>query len=363
MTWLRNITALLAFSLFVTFAASTSAVTVRMVDGTLVSGDVNAYSDRGLILKMADGTFQTFPWAKITTEALAELRKEARLPRERENIDPFLPFNDPGPTKTERVLLKDPERPSRPTGATGLFGLLGSGIGFFLLVLLYAANLGAAYEVAIYRKHPTGIALGGAAILPVIAPFVLYFGPESWFRGNKPAYDDNGVEASNLTLDLGGTRFEGHEDEIKHSATNQRRRGNTGQTTQTSRTEQAEQPAQPQQPARQEQTSQTTSKPKPKLKLEPQGVPTVLNVFERGKVVFNRRFFETKLGPFLKVVPPAEAEGKQIVFETHRGVFVGTKLSAIEQTHIDLFVDAGGASSVEKIPFIEIQSVRIEQLG
>ena len=333
MTWMRKLTAFLALGIFVACSAVAAPITLKMADGNSVSGDVNTYTDRGLVIRMADGNFQTISWGKISIESLTELRDKARTARDREQVEPFLPFNDTGPKGLPKVLLADPERPARPAGTTGLLGMFGSGVGLFLIFLAYAASLYATYEIAFYRRLSMGIAMGGAAVLPFIAPIVFFFAPEGMFAAKRSEELEEEEDTSGLSLDLKGTSLEAHQDQIQHSETNQRRRGNTGNTSKSSK------------------------------KAAPSNVPTILSVFERGKVVFNRRFFETKLGPFLKTVPGPDATGKQLVFETHRGVFVGTKVSTIEQTYLDLFVDAGNASAVERIPFIEIQSVRIESLA
>ena len=333
MTWMRKITAALALGIIVAFSAVAAPITLKMADGSSLSGDVNTYTDRGLVIKGADGNFQTVSWGKISLQSLVELRDKARNARDREQVEPFLPFGDTGATEVKRIMLTDLEHPSRPAGATGLLGMFGSGLGLFLLVIVYGASLYAAYEIAVYRRLAMGTAMGGAAILPVIAPVVLFFAPASMFAAKRTEEFDEGEELSGLSLDLKGTRLEAQQDQIQHSETNQRRRGNTGHTSKSDK------------------------------KAPPASVPTILSVFERGKVVFNRRFFETKLGPFLKTVPGPEATGKQLVFETHRGVFIGTKVSTIEQTYLELFVDAGNASAVERIPFIEVQSVRIESVG
>lgn len=329
---MRKTTASIALGIIMAFSAIAAPVTLKMADGSSLSGDVNTYTDRGLVIRAADGNFQTVAWGRISLQSLIELRDKSKTARDREQVEPFLPFGDTGGTEVKRIMLSDPERPSRPTGATGLFGMFGSGLGLFLLAIVYGASLYATYEIAVYRRLAMATAMGGAALLPVIAPIAFFFAPASMFAAKRTEGLDEEEEISGLSLDLKGTRLEAQEDQIQHSETNQRRRGNTGNTSKS--------------------TKKTTSS----------NVPTILSVFERGKVVFNRRFFETKLGPFLKTVPGPEAADKQLVFETHRGVFIGTKVSTIEQTYLELFVDAGVASAVERIPFIEIQSVRIESI-
>jgi len=80
-------------------------------------------------------------------------------------------------------------------------------------------------------------------------------------------------------------------------------------------------------------------------------------VYERGQFTFNRRFFETKLAGFLRVVP-SEAEKDMVVcIESARGRHVGTRVVRIMPNEIYLQVTKGGASSEVVILFNDIKSV------
>ncbi len=49
-------------------------------------------------------------------------------------------------------------------------GLLRSSVGWFILLVIYAANLYAAYEIAVVRGRPAGVVIGLSAVLPLIGP-------------------------------------------------------------------------------------------------------------------------------------------------------------------------------------------------
>ena len=50
--------------------------------------------------------------------------------------------------------------------------LLSSSVGFVALLLIYAANIYAAYEIAIVRARPIGMVMGVAAVLPILGPII-----------------------------------------------------------------------------------------------------------------------------------------------------------------------------------------------
>src|SRR5208282_32087 len=62
--------------------------------------------------------------------------------------------------------------PDRPTTHLGMTAILSSPVGLVILLILYGANLFAAYEVAIYRRQPLPTVCGLAAI-----PFFGVFSP------------------------------------------------------------------------------------------------------------------------------------------------------------------------------------------
>ena len=84
----------------------------------------------------------------------------------------------PDPANRQLVLVRNPHYPlSSPrlerVAKHSLFGaFFGSGLGVLILLLLYAANVYAAYEIAIFRARPVPLVCGVAAVLPVAGPLL-----------------------------------------------------------------------------------------------------------------------------------------------------------------------------------------------
>ena len=75
--------------------------------------------------------------------------------------------------------------------------------------------------------------------------------------------------------------------------------------------------------------------------------------------MFNRRFFETKLAGFLRMVPSDAENDMMIVVKSSRGEFVWNRISNLQQDDLVLQFHKGTASSDVTIPFVEIQEVQI----
>ena len=82
-------------------------------------------------------------------------------------------------------------------------------------------------------------------------------------------------------------------------------------------------------------------------------------VFRRADFSFNRRFFETKLAGFFRLVP-SEAEKDMVIhIKSGRGVFTGRRIIKITPAELYLQVFHDKATADEMIPFIEILEVQI----
>jgi hypothetical protein len=82
-------------------------------------------------------------------------------------------------------------------------------------------------------------------------------------------------------------------------------------------------------------------------------------VFRRGDFSFNRRFFETKLAGFFRLVP-SEAERDMVVeIKSARGDFTGRRITRITPAELYLQVFHDNATADEMIPFVEVLEVRI----
>ncbi len=82
-------------------------------------------------------------------------------------------------------------------------------------------------------------------------------------------------------------------------------------------------------------------------------------VFQRGQTTFNRRFFETKLAGFLRMVPSESEKNMLLHVKSARGEHVASRISRVTPDELYLQVVKGGASTDVMIPFSEISEVQI----
>jgi hypothetical protein len=76
--------------------------------------------------------------------------------------------------------------------------------------------------------------------------------------------------------------------------------------------------------------------------------------------LFGRRFFETKMAGFLRMVPSEAERDLMINIKSSRGEYVGNRISKLQPDDLTLQFHKGSASSDVTIPFTEIQEVTIK---
>ena len=190
-------------------------------------------------------------------------------------------------------------------------GYIQGNVGLVVLLLLYAANLYAAYEVSVIRMYPAGLVCGLAAVVPVIAPVVFLCMP-SKLRTMKDEQADM-IE---------------------------RRRVEEAAVAQAKAEDRAEQAAVAEQAARD---------------AGPALPPT--QIFKRGEFVFNRRFFETKFSGFFGVVRRESDKDMVLTIRAARGENVVQRITRIAPNEMHVQVQKGPASEEVIIPFVEVQEV------
>jgi hypothetical protein len=82
--------------------------------------------------------------------------------------------------------------------------------------------------------------------------------------------------------------------------------------------------------------------------------------FARGEFTFNRRFFETKMPGFLRLVPGEAEKDMVLLVKSARGDFTGRRITELTQTDLHLQTFKGNATATEVIPFIEIREVQVK---
>src|SRR5437879_2446392 len=167
----RRILLILSICLFELFAVATRADTFKLNNGETLTGEVLSASanDEGVQIKLGEGDYKRVPWSNFSQEDLkkfAENRKMAPF------VEPFIEVSREEKMKKTEVDIKEPPRLSRPSAHSFFSAMFSSGVGLVVLLLLYAANIYAAYEIAIFRAQPIPLVCGVAAVLPILRPII-----------------------------------------------------------------------------------------------------------------------------------------------------------------------------------------------
>ena len=153
-----------------------NAGSYALTDGTHVSGDPINYDLTGVMLRTGVDTYSDrIPWGKFTDEALRQLRDDTRNPQYKAIVAPMILNAAPVEKETvPEITVNKLETPPMPSGTPSLWAILASPLGWVMLLILYGANLFAAYEVAVYRNQPLQTVCGLAAIpvLGVASPVI-----------------------------------------------------------------------------------------------------------------------------------------------------------------------------------------------
>lgn len=314
-----------------------NAGTYTLLDGQALSGDPVSFNEIGLIVKQGDGSFSPrTPWEKFSQESLKALKTEANSQKEKDFIEPFIEDSPQNEANQRKVEIKEVPKPPRPTGDTGASAIFSSPVFVVIFLILYAANIFAAYEIAFYKNRPPMMVCGISAAAPFIGPIVFLAIP-----GNPDPAAKSLVEAMAPPKPSDEPEpVPSHEEpaEPVHAETNVPQPSTPAPSTSHQPNFRVGTAAQPASPA-------------------PATPPSV--VFKRGEFTFNKRFFETKMPGFFRVVP-SEAEKDMVLdIKSARGHFIGKRIANITQTELYLQVFKENATHDEMIPFTEIHEVQI----
>jgi hypothetical protein len=210
--------------------------------------------------------------------------------------------------------VKRPSRLERPEPG-GLSALFKSPLSIVLLVILYAANVYAGYEVSIFRNYPAAAVCAVAAVAPIVGPVLFLCLPTRMAATQAEAAETLAQEHLQ------------HEHFVAHSGEMPAHEGD----------------APPPPPA------------------EAHGGPALPppTVYARGYYSFNRRFFETKMPGFLRVVPSDAEKDMLIHVKCSRGEYVATRIARLTPNELYLHVVKGGTSQDIMVPYNEIAEIQI----
>jgi hypothetical protein len=328
----RSFCLIVAFFAMVVFAGSLHADTYQLTSGETVNGEVlpTSANDAGVSVKVGEGEYKKVPWDSFSQEDLRKFRDNPKLAN---FVEPFIVITaEERAKKTEVPNLKQPTRLPRPA-AQSLFGaLFSSGLGLFLLLVVYGATIFAGYEVAIFRAQPVPLVAGLSAIplLGVLAPIIFLAMPtkvqsieQTW--ETQPATRPQAPEAVNPMQGEAPQHSAGHPAGLRLADTA---------------------------PSPTATPSAATAEAKPTL--------PATQTFARGQFTFNRRFIETKFAGFFGMVRHGADKDMVLVVKAARGVYTCNRISRIAANDFHVEVHAGHASEEIMIPFQEIKEIQLK---
>jgi hypothetical protein len=315
----------LVLGLSLWFATSLGALTFEYADGTKVTGESVRPDPKFLQIRTADNKYVEIEWDKLSQETLGELKELAEQKRDTkllENVEPYIEISQEELIKKTEVKIKPVPRLDRPAKGSLLGAMFKSSVGLVCLLLLYAANIYAGYEVASVRAYSPALVCGIAAVAPIIGPVIFLCMPTK--LPSRPGEVDEPEDSSAAAT-------------AEHSASySPSPGGEAGEAVVA--TEESGLVAGHSAPAAVPQTQ----------------------VFKRGQFTFNRRFIETKFATFFGAVRRGADKEMVLFVKTTRAEYIATRISRIAANDMHLDVQRGGASQEIQIPFAEIQEIQIK---
>lgn len=319
----------------------------KLLDGSTVSGDVVSGDENGIRFRLPDETYsKPVPWTNFSQEDLKKFTQDPKFQRFKlgQYASTYIEeTQEERRQKTDVGQIKEPPRLKRPAAGSFFGAMISSQVGFFVLLMLYATGIYAAYEVALFRRRPRGLVCGLAAIpgLGLLSPIIFISLPgQQLTSGEEEIYEAEGGAPATApaappspTFTVPGmppkaapARTGEHEEHEEHE-----------EAPDTHGLKLAQTPAAPSKPAL----------PQPQI-------------FQRGAFMFNRRFFETKFPNFFGVVRPEADKDMILFFKAARGQYIVERISRISANDLHAQIRKGPVTEEVMIPFTEVQEVQLK---
>ena len=297
-----------------------AAETFRMANGDTMVGELLMASanDAGVQIKVGDGKYERVNWAQFSQEDLKRFSQNQKL---QVFVEPFIEIAPEELIKKTEVVVKQPPRLEKPAKQSLFGAIFASGLGLFIVFLLWAGNVYAGYEVALFRAQSPVLVCGVSAVVPLIGPIIFLSMPTRV----KPAEETPEQYAPAGTV--AAAEAAAAEDLNPMHADGAVRPGSLH------------------------------------LHTEPEAakaaVPEAV-VFQRGQYTFNRRSIETKFTNFFGVVRHHEDRDKVLVVKAARGTYTAERISRIASNEMHIQARKGNATEEIMVPFQEIQEIRVQ---
>ncbi len=294
--------------------AAVGADTYPLTDGTSVTGDVISYNDNGIVFRLnVDQYSQRVPWTKFSQDALKLL---ANNPKVRPLAEPFIETPPLNREKKGEVKVHEVSRPALPPKQSLFGALLASSVGLIVLLVIYVANIYAAYEIAACRAQPIALVMGVAVVLPVLGPVIFLAMPKRAAPAQPVAQQP---AAAPHTFAVGGAAAPVASgihivDASWHGAA-------------------------------------------------PAAAPSEAQVFQRGQFTFNRRFFETKFSGYFALIRREAEKNMELTVKTGRAQYVVERITRIATNEMHVQVGLSAVKQEIMVPFAEIIEVQLKPKG
>ena len=295
------------------FVLSAGAETFQLNDGRTITGELlpSSANDNGAQIKVGDGQYEKINWGDLSQATLKELSQNPKiLP----HVEPFIEVPQEERIKKTEVTIKEVPRLALPAKGSLIGALFGSSVGIFCLLLIYAANIYAGYEIATVRAHSPALVCGISAVAPFIGPIIFLCIPTKMQSAQEAeTYVAAPVEDVPVVNPMAGDAPAEHASGLHFAS---------------------QQSAAPSLPETQ--------------------------VFQRGQFTFNRRFIETKFSNFFGVVRREAEKDMVLLLKTARGEFHAQRITRIAANELHVEVKHGSAAQEVTIPFAEIQEIQLK---
>jgi len=286
------------------------ADTFQLADGTSMTGTIVTFNDNGVMFHLSDDDKYSarIPWTKFSQDSLKEFAKNPKI---KPLVEPFIEIPLSERPKKEEIKVQDVSRLELPSKASLFGALFSSSVGLAIILLIYAANIYAGFEIAVVRAQPIPLVMGAAAVLPILGPIIFLSLPV------KVEAAPAAIHPAGETATFAVPGQQPAEEEIKIVA-----------------------------------GSWQTGAPAA-------GQPEA-QIFQRGQFTFNRRFFETKFFGFFGATRRGAEKNLLFLVKTARENLVVERITRIAANDVHFEVEQRGTRQEVMVPFADIQEIQLK---
>lgn len=292
-------------------SVATPGAEFRLSNGDIVRGEAVSFNDDGLVVRLdIGGHSPRISWSKLTQETLQRL---AANPEAAGFVEPFIEIPPaPKDKEEEKVIQLKPVPRVEQVENPNFFASFVTPAGLMILLVLLAANVYAAYEIAHYRRRSPGLVCALSILFPIVAPALVLAMPSA-----EPA----DIEAPELT---------------EPAAAQALGKATTGPLAHTPMA-----------------TGLSIAQGEKVDTAAGGGAP---QIYKRGEFTFNRRFIETKFPSFFRLVQSDADKDLILIVRAGKDEHTVKRISRISSTDVHLQLTRGGEVSV---PFPEISEIQV----